>query len=67
VFRVLMRGGGVSLGEMRRVFNLGIGMIAVVGRDHVEAVCRTAELAGVPAWLIGEVQAGPTRVRFAER
>jgi phosphoribosylformylglycinamidine cyclo-ligase len=67
VFRVLMRGGGVSLGEMRRVFNLGVGMIAVVGRDQVEAVCHTAQAAGVATWLIGEVHAGPTRVRFAER
>ena len=67
VFRVLMRAGGVSLGEMRRVFNLGIGMIAVTGRDGVEAVVRAAERAHVPARLIGEVYAGPTRVRFAER
>jgi phosphoribosylformylglycinamidine cyclo-ligase len=67
VFRVLMRAGGVSLGEMRRVFNLGIGMIAVAPRDNVEAVVRAAERAHVPARLIGEVYAGPTRVRFAER
>jgi phosphoribosylformylglycinamidine cyclo-ligase len=67
VFRVLMRAGGVSLGEMRRVFNLGIGMIAVTPRDNVEAVLRAAERAYVPARLIGEVYAGPTRVRFAER
>src|SRR4029077_930649 len=32
VFRVLRRAGDVSLGEMRRVFNLGIGMIAVSAR-----------------------------------
>ncbi len=67
VFRVLMRAGSVSLGEMRRVFNLGIGMIAVAARDDVEAVVRAAERAKVPARLIGEVYAGPTRVRFAER
>jgi phosphoribosylformylglycinamidine cyclo-ligase len=67
VFRVLMRAGGVSLGEMRRVFNLGVGMVAVAARDDVEAVCAAAARAHVPAWLIGEVQAGPTRVRFGER
>ncbi|MGH9258868.1 MAG: phosphoribosylformylglycinamidine cyclo-ligase, partial [Acidimicrobiales bacterium] len=37
VFRVLMRAGGVSLHEMRRVFNLGLGMIAVAARDDVDA------------------------------
>jgi phosphoribosylformylglycinamidine cyclo-ligase len=67
VFRVLMRAGGVSLGEMRRVFNLGVGMIAVAARDDVETICAAAERAHVRAWLIGEVHAGPTRVRFVER
>src|SRR3989475_7439419 len=67
VFRVLMRAGGVSLGEMRRVFNLGVGMIAVAARDDVEAICRAAEPAHVAPWVIGEVQAGRTGVRFAER
>jgi phosphoribosylformylglycinamidine cyclo-ligase len=67
LFRVLMRGGGISLGEMRRVFNLGVGMVAVVARDDVEAVRQPAERARIPTWIIGEVLAGPTRVRFAER
>ena len=67
VFRVLMRAGGVSLGEMRRVFNIGIGLIAVAARDDVEAICRAAEPAHVATWVIGEVQAGRTGVRFAER
>ena len=67
VFRVLMRAGDISLGEMRRVFNLGIGMIAVTGRDDVETVTRAAERAHVPTWIIGEVQAGATGVRFTER
>ena len=67
VFRVLMRAGGVSLGEMRRVFNLGVGMIAVAARDDVEAVCRAAERVHVATWIIGEVQPGTRAVRFAER
>lgn len=67
VFRVLMRSGKVSLGEMRRVFNLGVGMIAVAARDDVEAVCRAAERAKIGTWLIGEVQAGAQGVRFSER
>ena len=67
LFRVLMRAGKVSLGEMRRVFNLGVGMIAVAARDDVEIVCRAAERAKVATWLIGEVQAGPSGVRFSER
>jgi len=67
VFRVLMRAGKVSLREMRRVFNLGIGMIAVAARDDVEAITAAARSAGIETSLIGEVQAGAHGVRFAER
>jgi len=73
VFRVLMRAGKVSLDEMRRVFNLGIGMIAVVARDDVEVVQAAATRARVDTWVIGEVDrakdagGGDPTVRFAER
>jgi phosphoribosylformylglycinamidine cyclo-ligase len=67
VFRVLMRAGEVSLGEMRRVFNLGVGMIVVAGRDDAEAAVAAARRAGVDAWVIGEVRAGTRGVKFAER
>jgi len=68
LFRVLMRAGKVSRDEMRRVFNLGVGMIAVVGRDDVETAMRAASRAPVQAWLIGEVRAGSKPVvRFEER
>ena len=67
VFRVLMRAGEVSLGEMRRVFNLGVGMIAVAARDDTEAVIAAAKRAGIAAWIIGEVRAGTQGVKFAER
>jgi len=67
LFRVLMRAGDVSLGEMRRVFNLGIGMIAVAGRDDAEAAIASAKRAGIEAWIIGEVRAGTRGVKFSER
>lgn len=67
VFRVLMRAGEVALGEMRRVFNMGVGMIAVVARDDAEAVVAAAQRAQVETWVIGEVRAGPVGVKFVER
>jgi phosphoribosylformylglycinamidine cyclo-ligase len=71
LFRVLMRAGQVAREEMRRVFNLGVGMIAVVARDDVEAVVQAAERVKVPAWIIGEIHggkgAGKPVVRFEER
>ena len=70
LFRVLMRAGQVSRDEMRRVFNLGVGMIAVVARDHVETTIQAAERVQVPAWVIGEIRpaiGGGPAVRFEER
>ena len=70
LFRVLMRAGRVSRDEMRRVFNLGVGMIAVVARDDVETTIRAAERVQVPAWVIGEIRPsskGGPAVRFEER
>lgn len=72
LFRVLMRAGQVGRDEMRRVFNLGVGMIAVVARDHVEMAVRAAQRAQVPVWIIGEIQpagkgAAAATVRFEER
>jgi phosphoribosylformylglycinamidine cyclo-ligase len=67
LFRVLMRAGKVPLTEMRRVFNLGVGMVAVVGRDHVDEVQAAATRASVTTWLIGEIKPGKTGVRFSTR
>jgi phosphoribosylformylglycinamidine cyclo-ligase len=57
---------GVSRVEMRDVFNLGVGMIAAVAADRVDAVRGHAERAGVAAWVIGQVRAGGRAVTFAD-
>ena len=67
VFRALMREGRVALAEMRRVFNLGVGMIAVAARNDVEPIMAAARRAGIATWIIGDVNAGASGVRFAER
>jgi phosphoribosylformylglycinamidine cyclo-ligase len=73
LFRVLMRAGQVARDEMRQVFNLGVGMIAVTDTEHVEAVIQAAGRAKVRAWLIGEIRkhkggtAAKPVVRFEER
>lgn len=67
LFRVLKTSGDVSIAEMRRVFNLGIGMIGVIARDDVDDVRRAATRTGITTWIIGEIVPGKTGVRFAER
>lgn len=58
VFRVLEAAGGVSSDEMFRVFNMGIGMVAIVPPQNVDRVRETASAAGVDTWVIGEVVEG---------
>ncbi len=66
LFQAIADGGAVSLGEMRDVFNLGVGMIAAVPPDHVATVQAAAASAGVPTWLLGESRRGPRAVRFTD-
>jgi phosphoribosylformylglycinamidine cyclo-ligase len=62
--RAVQEAGRVSDEEMREVFNLGVGLIAVVAPGEVDAVRAAAGAAGVATWVIGGVVAGEGRVRF---
>ena len=64
LFRLLQEGGKVSTEEMRDVFNLGIGLIAVLPAKEVDAVRTAARTAGVETWVLGEVRRGARAVRF---
>ncbi len=63
-FRVVQRGGQVSEEEMRKVFNLGVGLIGVCPAGDVSAVRAAAREAGVETWEIGAVEAGQGAVRW---
>ncbi|MEO8294290.1 MAG: phosphoribosylformylglycinamidine cyclo-ligase [Gemmatimonadota bacterium] len=65
LFRFFQQAGRVSTTEMRDVFNLGIGMIAVLPAASVAAAEAAARADGVPTWVIGEIRPGPCSVTFA--
>jgi phosphoribosylformylglycinamidine cyclo-ligase len=65
VFRALQEGGRVERREMDRVFNMGIGMIAVVRAPDADAVARQVEAHGVPVHVIGAVEEG-AGVRYVD-
>jgi phosphoribosylformylglycinamidine cyclo-ligase len=65
LFTTLQQAGRISTGEMRDVFNLGVGLIAVLSPDAVAAAQRAASTQGVPTWVMGEVRRGSHSVRFA--
>jgi phosphoribosylformylglycinamidine cyclo-ligase len=58
LFRILQRGGGVSLDEMFRVFNMGVGMIVITPPQEAEPTLRELTAAGEKAWILGEVLEG---------
>ncbi len=64
LFRLLAEGGRIGTDEMRQVFNLGVGMIAVVPPDAVDGVRDAASRAGITTWVAGTVRAGRGRVVF---
>jgi phosphoribosylformylglycinamidine cyclo-ligase len=49
---------GVEEAEMRRVFNLGIGLAAIVAPDDTGAALGALERGGCPGWVCGEVTDG---------
>ncbi len=65
LFTTLQQAGGISTEEMRDVFNLGVGLIAVLPPQAVAAAQSAAESDGVASWTMGEIRPGARTVRFA--
>ena len=64
VFQLIQRQGAVDSQEMYRVFNMGIGMVVIVSKYHVDSVLHLLKRAKQPATVMGEVKAGAKRVVF---
>ncbi|UCD24609.1 MAG: phosphoribosylformylglycinamidine cyclo-ligase [Gemmatimonadota bacterium] len=58
LFRIMQEAGEVDEEEMFRVFNMGVGMIAVVPQKCTDEVRSYAGNAGVETWVIGEIVEG---------
>jgi phosphoribosylformylglycinamidine cyclo-ligase len=67
VFGLLAERGGISGEEMERVFNMGVGMAAVVGAGDAETALGLLASRGVPAWPVGEIIAGSGGARLVGR
>lgn len=57
IFKFLQKSGKVSLLEMTKVFNCGIGMVVVVDVEIVEDVIQQLGAMGETAFVIGEIAA----------
>jgi phosphoribosylformylglycinamidine cyclo-ligase len=65
LFRTLQQAGQISTEEMREVFNLGVGLVAVQPPDAVARAQAAATRDGVTTWVMGEIRRGSRAVRFA--
>ncbi len=63
-YRVLQERGEVEFEEMLRVFNLGVGMVAIVEPARLAEVSRTLATAGQRAFPIGVVRSGEGGVLY---
>lgn len=64
LFDWLAATGNIETAEMRRTFNCGIGMVAVVAPGNAEqAIARLTE-AGEKPWRLGRIAAGSGEVRY---
>lgn len=59
LFQILARNGRVDRAEMYQVFNMGIGMVAIVAAGQAREIARTLR-----ARRIGEIEGGAGRTRL---
>ena len=57
IFDLIQRAGDIEEAEMRRTFNLGLGMVLAVEAGGADTVLRTLRAHGVEAAIVGEVVA----------
>lgn len=55
VFSLIKRMGNVPDSEMRKTFNMGIGLVIVIGKGHLEEALNQIKSLGEEAYMIGEV------------
>ncbi len=64
VFDWLSATGNVDAAEMRRTFNMGVGMVAIVPKHDVARTLEILGDAGENAWQLGEITPGDGKVRY---
>jgi len=67
VFGLLASRGRVAAAEMERVFNMGVGMVAVVGPGSADRALALLASAAVPAWVAGQVTPGTGNASLSGR
>ncbi len=64
IFRMIQEIGNVDAGEMRRVFNMGIGFMVVVRPGDAQQAVEILQANGENAYVIGDIVPGNGKVLF---
>lgn len=57
VFNWLQINGNIASDEMYKTFNVGVGMILCVSKEHASAALQILQAHGEKAWVIGHIEA----------
>ncbi|MBS3945374.1 MAG: phosphoribosylformylglycinamidine cyclo-ligase [Melioribacter sp.] len=56
IFKLIQETGSINDEEMRKVFNIGIGLIAIVDKKEIDGILRTASEVGETGFVLGETK-----------
>jgi phosphoribosylformylglycinamidine cyclo-ligase len=66
VFRHIQKLGNIANEEMRRTFNMGIGMVVIVAAEDADNILADLAQQGEKAYVIGQVVDGEPSVEYIE-
>ncbi|MGI9221166.1 MAG: phosphoribosylformylglycinamidine cyclo-ligase [Woeseiaceae bacterium] len=64
VFDWLAATGNIDVDEMRRTFNCGVGMVAIVAADDCDKAIASLQSSGEQAWHLGQIGEGSQEVQY---
>ncbi len=66
IFEWLQSTGNIADSEMRRVFNMGIGMALVVSEFYAPSIAAQINDLGIPCVPVGKIVSGTGKVQYAD-
>jgi phosphoribosylformylglycinamidine cyclo-ligase len=63
IFKLIETRSGVPDDELYQVFNMGVGMVAIVGAEKADDALKFIRAGKHDAWLIGEIVKGKGKTR----
>ncbi len=65
IFKLIEAKGGVADEELYQVFNMGIGMVAIVSAEKADVILKFIRAQRHDAWLIGEIMKGKGKAKVS--